>query len=98
MYLYYIRYNIYKAKDPQDLVNILKNIAYYNGFINTDELSTIIIECFTKYPLTEIELQKMSNWQQLHNYELGINNYATTIFWICTILAIQENEQKLLIM
>ena len=96
IYLYYIRYNIYKANSVQDLISILKSIASNNKGITSDELFTILTDCFIKYPLTEIELQKMSTWEQLYNTDLGLDNYATTIIWLCTIQAIQENEQKLL--
>lgn len=91
-YLYYIRYYIYKAKNPRDLLAILKIIASNNKFVTTDELFSLITEIFTKYPLTEIELQKMSQWQQLYDSELGLYSYVTTTFWLCTIQAIQENE------
>lgn len=97
MYLYYIRYYIYKANTVQDLIRILKNIAYNYKNITGDELFTILTDCFIKYPLTDIELQKMSNWEQIHNTELGETNYVTTIIWLCSIQSIQENEQKLLI-
>ena len=91
-YLYYIRYYIYKAKNPHDLLAIFRIIASNNKFVTTDELFSLITEIFTKYPLTEIELQKMSQWQQLYDSELGLYSYVTTTFWLCTIQAIQENE------
>ena len=97
MYLYYIRYYIYKANTVQDLIRILKNIAYNYKNITGDELFTILTDCFIKYPLTDIELQKMSNWEQIHNTELGETNYVTTIIWLCSIQSIEENEKKLLI-
>ena len=92
IYLYYIRHHIYKANVPQDLINILKNIASNYKDITTDELFSILTDCFIKYPLTNIELQKMSTWEQLYSCELGLNNYTTTIIWLCIIQAIQENE------
>ena len=94
IYLYYIRQRIYKANNTQDLTNIFKSIASNYKDVTTDELFSILTDCFLKYPLTEMELQKMSTWEQLHNTELGINNYITTIIWLCTIQAIQENEKK----
>ena len=96
LYLYYIRYKIYRASDPRDLINILKQIASHNHLITTDELSNVLTDCLIQSPLTEYELQKMSTWEQLYNRELGIYNYVTTLFWLCTIKAIQENEYKLL--
>ena len=96
-YLYYIRYMIYRAKNPTDLLSIFQTIASNNKFITTDELLELLTECFIKYPLTEIELQKMSYWQQLYNVDLGIYCYVTTTFWLCIILAIQENESTKLL-
>jgi hypothetical protein len=92
LYLYYIRYYIYKAKNPDDLLAIFRTIAANNKFVTTDELLSLITEIFSKYPLTEIELQKMSQWQQLYNSDLGLYSYVTTTFWLCTIQAIQDNE------
>ena len=94
LYLYYIRYYISKAKDPKDLIIILQYITANNKETTTDELLNIITNCFIKYPLTDIELQKISSWQQLYNDELGLYNYVTCFFWLCAIQSIQENEQK----
>jgi len=95
LYLYYIRQRIYKANTADDLTNIFKNIASNYKNINTDDLFTILTDCFIKYPLTDTELQKMSTWEQLHNTELGMTNYVTTIIWLCTIQAIQEGGNPL---
>jgi hypothetical protein len=92
IYLYYIRYKIYRARSTDDLIAIIKNIRPTNKFITTDELLCILIDCFMKYPLTDIELQKMSQWQQLYDSELGLHSYVTTTFWLCIIQAIHENE------
>ena len=97
LYLYYIRQKIHNTKSPHDLLCIFKNIASNNKFITTDELLTLLTDCFIKYPLTEIELQKMSQWQQLYNSDLGLYNYVTTTFWLCTIMAIQENENNVIL-
>ena len=94
LYLYYIRYYISKANNTDDLLSIFKTIASNNKFVSTDELLTLITECFIRYPITEIELQKMSQWQQIYNNELGVNSYITLTFWLCIIKAIQENESK----
>lgn len=97
--LYYIRQYIYKAKNVQDLIAIMKNIASnktltLNKIMSSDELFTILTDCFIKYPLSEKELQKMSILEQLYNTEHGINNYTTTVIWLCTIVAIQESEES----
>ena len=94
IYVYYVRRCIYKANSPQDLTNIIKNIASNYKNISTDELFSVLTDCFLKYPLTDIELQKMSTWEQSYNVELGMTNYVTTIIWLSTIQAIQENEEK----
>ena len=94
LYLYYIRYYISKANNTDDLLCIFKTIASNNKFVSTDELLSLITECFIKYPVTENELQKMSQWQQLYNSDLGVNSYITLTFWLCIIQAIEENECK----
>ena len=94
LYLYYIRYYISKANNIDDLLCIFKSIASNNKFVTTDELLNLITDCFIRYPVTEIELQKMSQWQQLYNCDLGVNSYITLTFWLCIIKAIQENESK----
>ena len=98
IYLYYIRYNIYRARDIQDLINIIKNIAAKNKYITTDEIFTILTDSIKKYPLTDIELQNLSTWEQIHNSEGGEKNYVATVFWLCIIQAIQENEQPKLLL
>ena len=94
LYLYHIRYYISKANNADDLLCIFKTIASNNKFVTTDELLTLITDCFIQYPVTEIELQKMSLWQQLYNSDLGVNSYITLTFWLCIIKAIEENESK----
>ena len=94
IYLYYIRQCIYKANTADDLTNIFKNIASNYKNITTDELFSILTDCFIKYPLTENELQKISTWEQLYNTECGMSNYVTTTIWLCTIQAIQDNENN----
>lgn len=91
-YLYYIRQRIYKANTADDLHNIFKNIESNYKNITTDELLTILTDCFIKYPPTDDELQKISTWEQLYNTEYGMSNYITTTIWLSSILAIQENE------
>jgi len=93
-YLYYIRYYICKANNIDDLLAIFKIIASNNKFVTTDELFCLITECFIRYPVSEIELQKMSQWQQLYNCDLGTHNYISLTFWLCAIQAIQENESQ----
>jgi hypothetical protein len=96
LYLYYIRHKIYKAVDPSDLLSIFKTIASNNQFVTTDELLSLITEIFIKYPLTEIELQKISHWQQLYDSDLGLYCYVTTTLWLSSILAIQSTVYPLM--
>ena len=74
----------------------MKSISSNNKYSAAEELYALLTDCLLRYPLTEIELQKMSTWEQNHNSELGIYNYATTVFWLCAIQAIQENEQLMI--
>lgn len=92
--LYYIRFLIYRAKHPNDLIYILKKFSYN---LNTDQIMDFIINCFKIYPLKEYELQKLSNWQQYYDLKTGIENYVTLLFWLCSIVYIQENEKKILL-
>ena len=94
LYIYYLRHQISKAASLDDLITILKKIEATHIDISTDELSNILLKCFTQYPLSEIELQKLSTWQQLYELELGLHSYVATIFWICSIQAIQETKDN----
>jgi hypothetical protein len=91
LYLYYIRHKIYTATDPSDLLSVFKTITSNNQFVTTDELLSLITEIFIKYPLSEIELQKLSLWQQLYDSDLGLYCYITTTLWLCSILAVRGN-------
>ena len=51
LYLNFIRLRIYYSKKPQDIIKILKNICYFNGYNCSDEILTFLIKCFTIYPL-----------------------------------------------
>ena len=94
-YLYYIRYKIYCAKEPDDLINLLQYISDTTN--NTDDILNLLTNCFIKYPLSDIELQKMSQWQQIYDSELGIYSYTTITLWLSIINAIQERESIKLI-
>jgi hypothetical protein len=96
LYLNFIRLRIYYSNKPNDIIKILKNIYYFNGYNCSDEILNFLIECFTLYPLTENEMQKFSIWQQEYNNEGGINNYATFTFWISIIESLNNNSTLLL--
>jgi hypothetical protein len=95
IYLYYLRYRIKNVKTCHDLIYILKNINFYFRNICSDNLNNIIIDCLKKYPLYTYEIQKFSVLQQQYDMNLGIENYATFIFWICVISSINENQKLL---
>ena len=89
VYIYFIRNKIRNAKSIIDLTNILKQMGYTSS---TDNLVNIITDSFIKYPLTDIELQQLSIWEQLYITDIGIFSYVITTFWLCAIQSIQENE------
>lgn len=90
LYIKYIRYRIFSINNVNDLIYIFKNINFFYKNVTTDALCEIIIDCLKKYPLTETELQKISLLEQNYTYNLGIENYATCILWLCVIQSIQE--------
>ena len=87
-----IRFKIKISKSPDDLVIILKCISSIFNCLSADDFSEILVNCFKMFPLTEIELQKFSIWQQTYEYDTGIHSFTTTIFWICAIQSIIELE------
>tara|TARA_B100001093_G_scaffold407422_1_gene396044 strand:+ start:1847 stop:2239 length:393 start_codon:yes stop_codon:yes gene_type:complete len=95
VYLYYIRYRIYNLKSPSDLINLLQSLS--NKKENTDYLLNLLTNCFKKYPLSENELQKISQWQQLYQFDNGIYSFTTITLWISIISSIQERESLKLI-
>lgn len=92
IYLKYLRYRFYNVKKEIDIIKIMKNISLFYPYLTTDQLLGIINDCFSLYPLTEIELQKFSILQQRNDLELGINNYVTFVLWCCCIYSIQNNQ------
>ena len=90
IYLRYLRYRFFHVKKELDLVQILKNISLFNTYLTSDDLLNIINDCFTLYPLTDIELQRFSILQQQNVLELGINNYVTLVVWLCCVYSIQN--------
>ena len=94
-YLYYLRYRIKKVKTCYDIISIFKNINFCFRNICSDTLNNIIIECIKTYPLSNFEIQKFSILQQQFDMHLGIENYATFVFWVCIITSINENQKLL---
>ena len=92
IYIRYIRYRIGKIDTIKDLISIFKNISLVYKNVTTDKICEIFIDSFTKYPLSELELQKISLLEQSYISNLGIESYATCILWLCVIQSIQETE------
>lgn len=90
LYLKYIRLRIYYSKKPKDIIKIFKNICYFNRYNCSDEILTFLIKCFTIYPVTDIEMQKFSLWEQEYNNEGGIINFATFTLWLSIIEALKN--------
>jgi hypothetical protein len=91
IYLKYLRYRIKYIKTVDDIIKIIKNIYFFNRAVDSDTLLIILTDCFTKYPLTEIEQQTLSVFQQKYDLEHGIENYTTLILWLSSLHSIQEN-------
>ena len=95
IYLYYLSISISQTKNINDLIIFLKKISnYYN--LNSDQLSNLLTDCFKYYPLKDIDLQKLSLWEQQFQSDLGIANFVSTLVWICSIISIQERQIKLI--
>lgn len=94
IYLRYLRYRFHKVKNEQDIINIMKNISLFYPYLTTDQLLNIINDCFSLYPLTDIELQKFSILQQKNDLELGINNYVTFVLWCCCIYSVENSRSS----
>jgi len=96
--LYSLRFFIRRAKKVDDLIQILKFMASKYNCLSGDDLTELLVNCFKKYPVTDLELQQFSIWQQQYDsdYTGGIYNYVTIVFWTCIIYAIQEREESLL--
>ena len=95
-YIFLLRSLIERIEGINDIIYILKKIndfyqTEYNG-LSTDEICVILVTCLKKYPLKDIELQKFSIFQQTYENEIGINGFASTLFWICCVQSILEIE------
>lgn len=88
VYYYNLRQSIYRANTIHDLVSIVKSIS--NRYSSSDDILNILVECFTRYPLRETELQKLSIWQQEYENTHDICNYASTVIWIAVIYYINR--------
>lgn len=87
-YYYNLRQRISRTKTIHDLVSIVKSIS--NRYTSSDDILNILVECFSRYPLRETELQKLSIWQQEYENTHDISNYASTVIWIAVIYYINR--------
>ena len=91
-YYYNLRYRFYRAKNIYDLTLIFKNISY--TYSSADDILNILVECFTRYPLSDQELQKLSIWQQEYENTHNIYNYVSTVTWIAIIHTINNSYKS----
>ncbi len=82
LYLKFIRYRIKNIKNINDVVNIIKNINYFYPKDGVNSITEILVECFKKYPLSEIELQKISIMQQYYQNSIDINGFSILVLWL----------------
>lgn len=89
IYLNYIlRYRLYKIKNIDDCIKILKSFTYI------DDMLSNIINVYNIYPPTELEIQNISLLQQMYQYDNDINCFASTLLWSCIVQWIIENENQ----
>lgn len=86
LYLYYIRYKIFKINKVDDIVKIFRLIDYYQGYkSSTDSILNFLIQSFTIYELTDIEMQKISLYQQFYSNKGDIYEYVTLTLWLAVV-------------
>lgn len=93
IYLKYIRYCIKNINNINDVIYIIKNINYYYPEEGVNSISEILIECFQKYPITEIELQNISIIQQEYESNISIEGFSILVLW----LSINQNIMEYLL-
>ena len=92
IYLKYLRRRIGNIRKIKDIIDIMNNICFFNGKINTDSLTEILNDCLYNYPLNQTELQIISLLQQKYHNNLGIENYVSMMLWCSIIFSINEKE------
>tara|TARA_B100001093_G_scaffold470092_1_gene491321 strand:+ start:4593 stop:4970 length:378 start_codon:yes stop_codon:yes gene_type:complete len=92
IYLKYLRRRIGNIRKIKDIIDIMNNICFFNGKINTDLLTEILNDCLYNYPLNQNELQIISLLQQKYYNNLGIENYVSMMLWCSIIFSINEKE------
>lgn len=91
LYLYYIRYKISKINSVDDIVKIFRLIDYYQYYNSTtDSILNFLMQSLSLYNLTDIEMQKLSLYQQLYTAKGNIYEYVTLTLWLAVIQSFQE--------
>lgn len=79
-----IRNKLKQIKNINNVIWILKELNVTN-FSNSDNLLNTIYTCYLMEPPSDIELQKISELQQLYNNKLNTEEYSIMTLWCCTI-------------
>ncbi len=86
LYLYYIRYKIFKFNNVDDIVKIFRLIDYYECYSSTtDSILNFLIQVFSIYSLTDTEMQKISLYQQFYSNKGDIYEYVTLTLWLAVV-------------
>ena len=86
LYLYYIRYKIFKIDKVDDIVKIFRLIDYYECYNSTtDSILNFLIQAFSIYSLSDIEMQKISLYQQFYSNKGDIYEYVTLTLWLAVV-------------
>lgn len=88
-----IRNKLKLINDITSVINILNEISYLN-ICNSDNLLNVIYACYLIDPPNELELQKLSELQQIYNNKLNIEEFSIMTLWCCVIFYI-DNLPKL---
>lgn len=86
LYLYYIRYKIFKIDNVEDIVKIFKLIDNFLSYkSNTDTILNFLIQSIKLYKLTDIEMQNLSLYQQFYSNKSDIYEYVTLTLWLAVV-------------
>lgn len=86
-----------KLKNIKNITCVIKILKEFN-VSNSDNLLNSIYICYLYEPPSDIELQKISELQQLYHNKFNIEEYAIITLWCCIIFYIDNlpkiNRQK----
>ncbi len=83
-----LRIKLKQINDINCVIKIMKEINRYfsHNFLTTaDNLLSTIYICYLIEPPNDVELQKISELQQIYNNKLNIEEYAINTLWFCII-------------